>query len=348
MDYTKRLDFIDFAKGFGIILVVGAHLLGEGGMSFSGSNFIRGMVYQFHMPAFFVISGFTIELSLEKNTKKKYERILKRALLLLICFYSWSLIYMYLSKYHFGKINYKEEFICMFSLRGRAPIWFLSALSIAELGYLVLRKRIESDLSSKKFIVFSILIIGCSFLLTYLLDIANFSERECSILGQYCYITLKRFFPSIAFITIGGLLYRFICNYHDGKVLLTMGILFFILTGIFTIIFQNGINMHTAAFGNVVFFYINSIVGSLALIITSKGICSFVKCHAILELGRNSLGIMVFHYPPYFMTFQYTQTLCKLLGGGDEDILSYIFCLVTSLFCTYLLTILIKRFKIFL
>jgi len=84
---VKRLDYLDLAKGIGIILVVGAHLIGEGGMSFATSRVAREIVYQFHMPLFFVISGFTIELSLNKNIENKYSRLIKKALMLLVSYF---------------------------------------------------------------------------------------------------------------------------------------------------------------------------------------------------------------------------------------------------------------------
>lgn len=44
----ERLDWIDFAKGIGIILVVWAHTRG----------FFTNYIEQFHMPLFFFVSGY--------------------------------------------------------------------------------------------------------------------------------------------------------------------------------------------------------------------------------------------------------------------------------------------------
>ena len=81
---SKRLDFIDFAKGLGIILVVSGHLIGEAKMEFAGSQAFRMFLYQFHMPLFFMISGVTLELSFYRHGEKGAFRLVKRALMLLV------------------------------------------------------------------------------------------------------------------------------------------------------------------------------------------------------------------------------------------------------------------------
>lgn len=49
--HKNRIASIDIAKGIGIISVVLGHLLGEG-------QYLRDFIYAFHMPLFFIISGF--------------------------------------------------------------------------------------------------------------------------------------------------------------------------------------------------------------------------------------------------------------------------------------------------
>ena len=199
---VKRLDYIDVAKGIGIILVVGAHLIGEGGMSFDTSGVVREIVYQFHMPLFFIISGFTIALSLNKNVENRYSRLIKRALMLLVGYFFGSLIFIYLSKYRLGTIDYHEELICMLTLRGRAPIWFLAALSIAELGYLFCRKITETITKNKKYwhSIFAFIVMVVTLLITNILVKLDLSE--CSLWLKYFNVTITRFFPSVAFVAV--------------------------------------------------------------------------------------------------------------------------------------------------
>lgn len=49
--HSRRIAWIDIAKGMGIILVIFGHTLSGG--------FIRGSIYSFHMPLFFILAGYT-------------------------------------------------------------------------------------------------------------------------------------------------------------------------------------------------------------------------------------------------------------------------------------------------
>ncbi|MCH5210662.1 MAG: acyltransferase family protein [Oscillospiraceae bacterium] len=74
MTNQKRLDYIDIAKGIGIILVVFAHTLVpqiRENSSFAG--FLWIFIYNFHMPLFFFLSGWLFEKGLERyNNKVKF------------------------------------------------------------------------------------------------------------------------------------------------------------------------------------------------------------------------------------------------------------------------------------
>ena len=48
-----RIEWIDFAKGLTILLVVVGHTISNG--------LIRGSIFSFHMPLFFFLSGITLK-----------------------------------------------------------------------------------------------------------------------------------------------------------------------------------------------------------------------------------------------------------------------------------------------
>ena len=61
----ERNTYLDILKGAGIILVVLAHVLKS-----SGGGYER-VIYFFHMPLFFFISGMTLFYSIERKIKFK-------------------------------------------------------------------------------------------------------------------------------------------------------------------------------------------------------------------------------------------------------------------------------------
>lgn len=56
---NNRLSYMDIAKGFGILCVIAGHM---------GNETINRFVFSFHMPLFFIISGYFLS---QKNTAKE-------------------------------------------------------------------------------------------------------------------------------------------------------------------------------------------------------------------------------------------------------------------------------------
>jgi fucose 4-O-acetylase-like acetyltransferase len=73
----NRADWVDYGKGIGIILVVYAHLLSSGfhaGLDIPERFFLLSdsIVYSFHMPLFFFLSGLFVEGSFQKRGTRNY------------------------------------------------------------------------------------------------------------------------------------------------------------------------------------------------------------------------------------------------------------------------------------
>ena len=84
----KRIDWIDFAKGFTMLLVVIGHSTGT---SLLGMT-IHQIIFSFHMPLFFVLSGMTFNPS---DTVEEFkEKIFKNIKNLLIPFLITYIIFL--------------------------------------------------------------------------------------------------------------------------------------------------------------------------------------------------------------------------------------------------------------
>lgn len=86
----RRLDWIDSAKGIGIVLVVLGHtIVPDIYHTSTTAKFIREFIYNFHMPLFFFFSGYLFEYGIERYTDKKRFIISKaRKLLIPYLFFS--------------------------------------------------------------------------------------------------------------------------------------------------------------------------------------------------------------------------------------------------------------------
>ena len=131
MIMTKERDIcIDVAKGITILLVVYGHL----------QNPINELIYSFHMPAFFFMSGiFAKEMSLKDTIIKKSHRLLIPFLI-----YYLYMVVMKVGRLALaGKLNIESfsllnEKAIFYSI---GPIWFLVALFYIFVFHSLISKR---------------------------------------------------------------------------------------------------------------------------------------------------------------------------------------------------------------
>ena len=138
---NKRDQSLDIMKGIGILLVVFAHVFHE-----------SGIIYQFHMPLFFILSGASMTYSKSGfSLKKKAKSLLVPYFVFsLICFVYWAFIESRFRPMHdvaiFGDgigLNVKlQQFANIFTaINCRSAfvynivLWFLPCLFMAELVY---------------------------------------------------------------------------------------------------------------------------------------------------------------------------------------------------------------------
>ena len=74
----NRIDWIDVAKGIAIILVVAGHV----GYPIMG----KAAIYSFHMPLFFMASGFVLFRHPEHSIKELFIRLIRGIIVPYVCF----------------------------------------------------------------------------------------------------------------------------------------------------------------------------------------------------------------------------------------------------------------------
>lgn len=130
---NKHLNWVDYAKGLGIILVVYGHI-SEGvfnaGMTINNNLYtaIDTIIYSFHMPLFFFLSGLFFTSSFQKRGFKN--TIINKVDTIFYPFLIWSIlqgiIEATLSKYTNGHVTYTQVFSLLWE--PRAQFWFLYVL----------------------------------------------------------------------------------------------------------------------------------------------------------------------------------------------------------------------------
>lgn len=295
----NRKPFIDVLRGIGIILVILGHC--------HRPELSLKLIQSFHMPLFFIISGYLFNREqILTGSSKKYIKKKARALLLPYLFFS---VFHYLltlsqliindlpkAEFHEKAIRY---FIGLIYSRGTwywmpncSPIWFLTAMFVALFIFHLLMKA-----SFKKQILFISL---------------------CTIFACLCsYTTLPKLPWNIdsACMSIIFLWFGYYCK--QSKLLESKYTLIFIIPlltlGAITAYFNpiDFVSIDSVIMGDVALMYISALSTSTALLII---IYRFIKHNRFLEfMGRNTIIIIGFNYTinsiVYYLFEQTTQYL---------------------------------------
>lgn len=137
----ERLDWVDTARGIGIILVVYGHALR--GHVTSGAfepgwhaDVQDAVIYSFHMPLFFFLAGLFVQRSL---TKGAGVFLREKAVTLVYPYILWSVVSVALAVLAAGAVNSPKSIDAIFTL-GTMPVyqyWFLYALILCQVLALV-------------------------------------------------------------------------------------------------------------------------------------------------------------------------------------------------------------------
>ena len=136
---NKRIEWIDISKGIGIFLVIIGHTMLE--------PTIRTQIYTFHMPLFFLLSGFLFS---HKKHHNAVSFTLAKAKSLLIPYTVFAIISLYLGKILLETEVNLEVFMKAFLLSQRnglyfdEPLWFLTSLFTIEILFYLFVKYIKN------------------------------------------------------------------------------------------------------------------------------------------------------------------------------------------------------------
>ena len=127
----ERVTYIDFAKGMVVLLMIMGHCLQP--IDIYPSNIIRGLIYSFHMPFFFIIAGM---LKTENhNTRMYIRKKTKRMILPFIIFNILYIIANCLERANLGTDDIKKNLTNFIVYGGNSVSWFLMTLFVVEILY---------------------------------------------------------------------------------------------------------------------------------------------------------------------------------------------------------------------
>ena len=302
---VKMIHYLDYAKGIAIILVVLGHI-------FSGGN-IKTYIYSFHMPLFFIISGYLFNYSNVKSFKEFINKKIKAYLIPYVTFSIINILGYYLLS-GLSLIVLRNNLLETIKFCGIGALWFLPILFIAETIFMFCK------FNNKKIIYSVLIFIGVSVI----------SLSIWALTRSFIALILIRSMISLIFIIIGYSL----CNVIKNLNLKWYQIAIITILNIALAVINGYVDLWGIQFNNIILYFINSILGSLNIISISKKINSKL----LSFWGRNTLIIMATH--------QLILTMFSKINIVNE--LSFTTKLILVLVIEYPIIVLINNYTPFL
>lgn len=348
MTETKRLDYLDMAKGLGMLFVLIGHLQGE--RIFTLSPYIQPLcvwIFSFHMPLFFIISGILIfeksgeDLPLSVHISKRFRSIM-------IPYYWFSFFYILVVIYALirGTIQPDTLFVNLWYILsgyGMNVLWFLPALFLGEILFIFLKQRLHARLFPIVLIIISVIGFVFSFLLTFMNRDISWMERIHELLTVLIRPLIVSGFIGIGYYThyfvttnknILSVKERMLSSKPQRTIFyIFSGILMMVLCRFFCVI-NNGIDFRSLAFRNIPAFLICALLGSFGLILLCKGL---PKIRLLCFWGIGSLTFMAVHNSETILHLALTfsmylnQYLTRARGYICYAVILFIILIYTSL-----------------
>jgi len=290
---SNRIQYIDIARGIGILLVV----LGHNDFALL-SPFVYQVIYSFHMPLFFFLSGFFVNPSLPffEYFKKRFHSVLKP--------YLFTIFLIYLASVSFEKMSFNTAIVRIVkSLYGTGyyldwiQLWFLPHLFVVSLYtyfFIMIVGRFRNRWV-RWGILLATLAISIPFLhVFYPFSISVFG-KDYELFGLP--FSLDLIFLSGFFFLLGNELKQVTSEEtFDHFFLLISAGAGLILLNIF---FRSQVNLNTRTYESFMINTSEAILGILFVLALSRQIERRTqKLSALLKyLGQISLIILLFHVP---------------------------------------------------
>lgn len=287
----ERIEWIDLAKGYGIILVVMGHC-------FVKDSVIHNLIFSFHMPMFFILSGYCFKPEKYLSCKDVIYIKAKTLLIPYLALWGIGMVFTLLIPEWRNRITLsgmgKDIYQGYPSLSNNTSIWFLLCLFMITVIYYIIY-QICKKMNKPKLQVIIIIFSGLGgyslSLVKNILDSmsTNSVRGGISIPGGRLPLTLDAAMTALVFFYIGIRLREYLYNKKvNNKDLLVYGILFFFINTIFGVFLNSRVNIHGCKFGNPIYFYIAALSGTISVI----SFCCWIERKKNFNLLRK---ILVFY-----------------------------------------------------
>ncbi|MBR3825869.1 MAG: acyltransferase family protein [Lachnospiraceae bacterium] len=320
---TKRIAYLDMARGIGMVLVVLGHI------EYLGAGWLR-YVTAFHMPLFFFVSG--ILICKKKEEEKPFAGLIKKKLVsIMVPYVIFSLLSFLIESSRIWVKGLDEWNVVLRQLfqscclQGVSTLWFLPALFMGEVIFIGIRKK--TPLWGTVICV-CVIVMGAVVINDYEQNFARIHavSRAYRLLHDVCSMFIRNLF-CVGFLAAGYFaeiifFEKKLKGFADVCLALVFGMIAFV-----SIQMSGLVDLRSMRFASAPLYVVVAVTGSMTVIFLCKCLTRlpYNPLQQIMEYyGRNSLVIMVTH-----MDFRVMYIAIRLLLLLTiEPIYSILFCLV--------------------
>lgn len=278
MSEKKRIDWIDVAKGYGIILVVLGHCFNKG-------SALHNWIFSFHMPLFFILSGYCFRVDKYSSVKNLIMDKGRSLLIPYAKFWILGLVCALLVPIWRGELSVNGVLVDIYSgYPSSFPItstWFLIALFMCELIFWIIVK-ISERLGKEWIVPICIILSGIAGYMVSVVKSLVYDPNPTAgstgdgvtfLPGNRLPLTLDTCLTAIVFFAIGYWLkhYGRVWLEKSYKLLITLMLLG--VNVVTALCLNTRVNLHGCTYGNGIYFYLSALAGSLSIMYFSQWLC---------------------------------------------------------------------------
>lgn len=316
MNNSKRILFLDYARVFTAFLVVYAHI-------YSVNSQVRLYIYAFHMPLFFILSGF---LHSPRTTNKELLKYFRTLFIPILFFLLYGII-VSLAFFNGTIINLTSKIIENVSLHGNVPsngtVWFLFVLLNVKISMFIYLKFFE-----KRTIYIKFLFVLFAFVIFFGIRLLFGPSINPFFLKQSFMAFPLYFIGYHARKLYDKKSLRIPDNYSYLLIALVLLVLCVLITKVNGRVSMIGFSFGHSVFPlNILLFYTNGIVGSLMIICISL---VFKRENKIVTLTANSLISILGFQVPLMCVFHCFETGGNYLVSAMVSIFVIMICVILN------------------
>ena len=323
----ERLDYIDIAKGIGIILVVLSHTVYPESMYYTSAFFV---------PVFFFCAGYTSsfkkDVSLKDNFTRHAVKLLKPYLffniLLLLYFHDFSLraiVGILYSRYCLYPFDTDSDICHLFTI-GNYPMWFLTCMVIAYLlYYIIIYHRQYQYYIIALYLIITAAMASLPILLPWSLDTAFLMA-----VVMYAGTIFRQYFPDS------------FANRQPAPIVALAIVIYLLLLPL-----CHDINLSVRMYGpSIIAYFFAAVTGSILLVALSRFLQSSFIGRGLQHIGKHSLTIFCIEIPFILLGDQLADNLLdNTLSEQYALIVTAIIQTVIAIAGGYLLSLLLHHNK---